>query len=336
MIRPALHRYFLPVIVAGVTLFNGVAFADGSISGPVAGYVTDSSRAQLRTIFGVPGAFTFGNPLALPEGVAQVRLAPGQDFALVERANASPALLFLKAGVVDHLAAIDGAMASADWVAFSPGAGSALLFSAASNRLQVLSGLPDAPQVSLDWDAAALSAQPLLGGVSDDGSLVLVASGTSVYRIARDGSSQVVFSAGGIQSLTVLRNGVDAAVADPTTGSVNLVRNAASTPAVRVLASGLDGIGAIFPASDGLSLFVAQPGAATVSSIDLASGGIRSFPASVAPVGLIPLRNRDTFLISAEANHPGWVFYRDGLDARSVFIPAADSAREIPVRGGVR
>jgi hypothetical protein len=329
MIR--LHRYLLPVVVAGL------AAADGSISGPVAGYVTDSSRAQLRTIFGVPGAFTFGEPLSLPDGVAQVRLAPGQDFALVERANSSPGVLFLRAGAVDRLAPIDGAMPSADWIAFSPGAGSALLFSAGTHHLQVLSGLPDAPQVVLDWDAATLAEPPALGAVSDDGSLVLVAAGTSVYRVSRDGAAQVVLSAGGIQSLTVLRNGVDAAVSDPSTGSVHLVRNAASTPEARVLASGLDGIGTIFPAWDGLSLFVARPGAETVSSIDLASGAVRSFPASVAPVGLIPLRNRDTFLISAKAHQPGWVFYRDGTDARVVFIPAAESGtREIPVRGGVR
>jgi hypothetical protein len=326
-----LHRYLLPVIVAGL------ACADGPISGPVAGYVTDSSRSQLRTIFGVPGAFTFSGPLALPDGVTQVRLAPGQDFALAESANSAPGVLFLKAGAVDHLAPITGAMQSADWIAFSPGAGSAMLFSAAAHRLQVLSGLPDAPQVALDLDAATLPVEPALGAVSDDGSLVLVASATSLYRVARDGSSQVVLSTGGILSLTVLRNGVDAALSDPSTGSVQLVRNAASNPQLRVLASGLDGIGTIFPSSDGLSLFVARPGAETVSSIDLSSGAMQSFAASVAPVGLIPLRNRDTFLISARADQPGWVFYRDGIAGRVVFIPAADSAtREIPVRGGVR
>jgi hypothetical protein len=57
----------------------------------------------------------------------------------------------------------------------------------------------------------------------------------------------------------------------------------------------------------------------------------------VAAAGLIPLRNRDTFMISAKAHQPGWVFYRDGLDCRTVFIPAARVAtREIPVKGDVR
>jgi hypothetical protein len=325
-----LQRYLLPLVVVGL------ACAQGPISGPVAGYVTDSSRSQLRTIFGVPGAFSFGGPLALPDGVSQVRLAPGQDFALVENANGSPGVLVLKAGAVDHMTPIAGAMASADWVAFSPGAGSAVLFSAAG-RFQVLTGLPDAPQIALDLDAATLPVEPTLGAVSDDGTLVLVASGTSLYRVSSDGSSQVMLSTGGILSLTVLRNGVDAALSDSSTASIQLVRNAASNPQARVLASGLDGIGTVFPSSDGQSLFVARPGAQTVSSVDLTSGTVQSFAASVAPVGLIPLRNRDTFLISAKVDQPGWVFYRDGTAGRVVFIPAAESAtREIPVRGGVR
>jgi hypothetical protein len=318
-------------------MIAGLASAAGTISGPVAGYVTDSSRTQLQAIVGVPGALSYSQPLALPDGVTLVRLAPAQDFALVESAHSAPGVLFLKAGAVDHLAPVDGAMPSADWVAFSPGAGSALLFSAAAGRLQVLNGLPGAPHVALDLDAATLPEQPAMGAVSDDGSLVLVAGATSLYRVSGSGAVQVVLSAGGILSVTTLRNGVDAAVSDPTTGSVQLVQNVASNPAARVLASGLDGIGTIFPSADGKSLFVARPGAAAVSSIDLASGAVESFASSVAPVALIPLRNRDTFLISSKAQQPGWIFYSDGVASRTVFIPADDSApREACARGGVR
>ena len=326
-----LHRYLLPA------LFAGLASAAGTLSGPVAGYVTDSSRTQLRTILGVPGALSFSEPLPLPEGVTQVRLAPGQDFALVENADSAPGVLFLKAGAVDCMAPVPGGMPSADWIAFSPAAGSALLYSARANRLQVLNGFPDAPRVALDLDATMLPEQPLMGAVRDDGSLLLVASATSLYRVSPAGAAQVVLSAGGILSITVLRNGADAAVSDPTTGSVHVVRNVASNPEARVVASGLDGIGTIFPAWDGQSLFVARPGAETVSSIDLVSGEVRSFGSSVAPVALIPLRNRDTFLISAKANQPGWVFYRDGTGGRAVFIPASELAtREHPAKGGIR
>jgi len=324
-----IHRYVLPFIAAGI------AWSAETISGPVAGYVTDSSRTQLRTIFGVPGALRFSDPLVLPAGIRQIRLAPGQDFALVENTGSAPGVLALKAGAVDRLTPVPDALPSADWAAFSPAAGSAILYSLAAGRLQVLSGLPDAPRVTLDLDATTLPEQPAIGAVSDDGSLVLVASATSLYRLSSGGSAQLVLSAAAISSLAVLRNGTDAVLTDPSTGSVELVRNAGSGSQARVLASGLDGMGAIFPSPDGQTLYVARPGG--VSAVDLASGAVQSFASSEAPAGLLPLRNRDTFLISAKSNQPAWIFYRDGTAGRTVFVPADDSAtRENSARGGVR
>lgn len=319
-----------------VLVAAGLASATGSISGPIAGYAANASRTQIRAILGVPGAFGFSDPLSLPAGVAQVRLAPGQDFALVERGDDTPGILFLKDGAVDRVAPVDGVMVAADWVAFSPGAGSALLFSSSRNRLQVLAGLPDNPKVIADLDAASFSEQPTLGAVSDDGALVLVASETSVYRVSNDGVTHLALSAGRIQSMTVLRNGTDAAVSDSATGSVHLLQNAGTAPVSRALASGLEGIGAIFPAWDGHSLFAARPGAEAMSSIDLESGAVESYPSGAAPAELIPLRNHDTFLISARQHQPGWVFYRDGAAGRVVFIPAVRVSRETPAREGIR
>ena len=175
-----------------------------------------------------------------------------------------------------------------------------------------------------------------MGAVSDDGNLVLAASGAALYRLPPGGTAQVLLSAGGIRSITVLRNGADVAVSNSDTGSIHIVRNAASHAEASVLASGLDGVGTLFPSPDGQLLFASQSKTG-ISSIDLVSGEVKSFPTSVSPAGLIPLRNRDTFLISARTNQPGWVFYRDGASGRVVFIPAAgEAARQIPVKGGVR
>ncbi len=299
-----------------------LAPAAETIGGPIAGYAAEPSGARIRAILGVPGAFAYSAPLALPQGITRVRLPPGQDFALVERGSAAPAMLFLKDGAVDHLVPISGAMPSADWVAFSPSAASAILFSAAG-RLQVISGFPDTPQLVLDLDSASLPEVAHVGAVSDDGTLVLVGSNRSLYRLTRDNGAQIVLAASSILSVTILRNGKDAAVSDSGTGSVYLVSNIGDNPASRVLASGLDGIGDVFPSWDGKSLFMACPGAQSVSWIELEAGTVRSFRAGAPPVQLTPLRNHDTFLISAVARQPGWVFYRDGVDAAVVFIPAS-------------
>lgn len=307
-------------------LAAGLLPAAVNLSGPVAGYVADRSRPELRAITGVPGSYLFSDPLPLPDGSTGIHLAPGQDFAILERGDTGPALLFLSGGAVDHVADLPGAMPSADWAAFSSTSASALLYSAANSRLQLLTGLPSSPVLALDLDTSAFPEQPLNAALSDDGTLVLLASAHSLYRMPRDGPPQLLLSAGAIVSLAVLRNGADVAVADRTTASIQIVRNAATAPAADTLASGLSGIGRIYPSSDGAALFVARPGAKAVSSIDLATGAIQSVSSPTAPVALAPLRNRDTFLTSGPASartpQPGTVFLLDSGAGRVVFIPA--------------
>ncbi len=292
-----------------------------TIGGPVAGYVA-GAKGELRAISGVPGSFGYSDPLPLPDGTTRVRVAPGQEFALAERRDAAPAALVLLGGAVDHVTVLDGVMPAADWVAFSLTARSAVFFSAANGRLQVVTGLPDAARVVIDLDAAALAEPASTAAVSDDGTLVLLASTQSVFTLTPDQAPRLVFSGTRIRSLAVLRNGVDAVVADDGTGSVHLLSAAASAASTRVLASGLYLLGDLCASADGASIFVARPGARAISWIDMASGAVQSLDTDVPFSGLTPLRNRDTFLISAKPGQPGWVFYREGSAGRLVFIPA--------------
>ena len=318
-------------------VFSAAAvLAAESLGGPVAGYVAGSPKPELRAIFGVPGALRFSDPLPLPDGITRIRLAPGQDYALVERANASAGALVLAGGSVDHLQTLDGVMARADWVVFSSSGTAAVLFSASAGRLQVVTGLPDAPQMAADLDVAALPELPATAAVDDTAALLLIASRQSVYAVPKAGAPRLVFSGSRIAALAVLRNGKDAAVSDSGAASVFLVENAASAPAARVLASGIEGVGDIFPSQDGTALFAAAGG---ILWIDLASGAVQSFAAAdpqALAAGLVALRNSDTFLFSARSRQPGWIFFREGNSGRVVFVPARSPDRELPARGGVR
>ncbi len=311
----------------------GLAPAADSLSGPVAGYVAGSPKAELRAILGVPGSFLLSDPLALPNGVTRIRIAPGQGFALIERLRGGPAALVLDGGAVDHVTPIEGALSGADWVVFSFGAQAAVLCSSSTSRLQVITGLPDAPQVAADLDTSTWPEPPATAAVSDDGGLVLAASSQSVYLVSPGAAPQLLLSGGRIRSLALLRNGSDAVVADSGTGSVQLLTGVASlagggqAPAPRVLASGLDGLEQIFPSADGKTLFAARPGSGVVSWIDLVTGAVQSPELAagndtVAPVELTAMRNRDTFLISARPRQPAWIFYRDGDAGRVAFVPA--------------
>ena len=304
-------------------ILAAAAPAAETIGGPVAGYVA-GSKPELRAIGGVPGSFVYSDPLPLPDGTTRVRVAAGQDFALVERRDAAPEAVVLRGGLVDHMTELGSLMPAADWVAFSLSARSAVLFSSSTNRLQVVTGLPDAARVLMDSDAATFPEPPVAAAVSEDGSLVLVASSRSVFVMPADGAPRLVLSGTRIRSLAVLRNGADAVAGDDGTGSVHLLTAVGGpAPAARVLASGLYLLGDLYPSADGASLFVARPGARTISWIDMASGAVESMQSDVPLSGLTPLRNRDTFLIAARPRQPGWVFYREGNAGRVVFIPAA-------------
>src|ERR1019366_3749347 len=235
MARIRLRRFCVLAVAAG--MLPGAS----TITGPVAGYAVESSGPELRAIYGVPGSYRFSDPLPLPDGVTRIHIAPGQDFALVERGNAGLGILFLSGGTVDRVAAVDGAMAAGDWVAFSPAAGSVVLFSSSANRMQVLSGLPDTPRVTMDLDASTLPELPLTGAVSDDGQMLLVASDQALYLVPPAGAAQLLLSAGEIVSVVMLRNGTDAAVSEGSTGSVHILLRIGSAPVDRLLASGLAG-----------------------------------------------------------------------------------------------
>ena len=317
MTRIGLH---FSLIVAAA----GLAVAADSMSAPVAGYVAGSPRAELRAILGVPGSFLLSDPLPLPDGVTRVRIAPGQGYALIERKHGGPAAVALNGAAVSGLIPLDGVISGADWVTFSLGARSVVFCSA--GKLQVVTGLPDAARIARDIDTGTLPEPPITAAVSDDGSLLLVASTQSVYLVD-SGAPQLLMSGGEIRSLAVLRNGKDAAVVDGIGGSVHLLRDAASGAPARVLASGLDSAEQIYPSPDGQTLFVSRPAAGAVSWVDMASGQVQSLDTAGmqagAPVDLVPLRNRDTFLISARPRQPAWIFYRDGAAGRVAFIPAA-------------
>jgi hypothetical protein len=310
----------------------GLAFAAGPLSGPVAGYLAGPDGTELRAILGVPGALRYSDRLPLPQGTTRVRMASGKDYALIERKSGGPAVVVLSGGAIDHVTPVPGAISAADWASFSVNGTAVVLYSAAAGRLQVLSGLPDSPQLALDLDAASLPEQPAIAAISDDAKLLVCASRQTVYGITAQGA-QLLLSGSAIQALAVLPNGKDAVVADAGAGSVYRLPQGSGP---RAIASGIGGITGMWPTSDGATLYLTRQGAQSVSAVDLSSGAVQEFPAAIAPTGLAPLRIRDSFLISAESGQPGWIFYRDGGDGRTVFIPAIPPETARPPRGGVR
>jgi len=322
-------------------LFAPLSIFATSLGGPLAGYATFANGSELRAILGTPGSYQFSAPLPLPDGTTRVHPAPGRDFALIERAPAAdfqdtpPGIASYDAGAITAFVPMAGAIASPDWVIFSNEGGAAVLFSAQANRLQVWGGLPGSPQVILDRAADGLPSRLITAAVTEDGKTLVAASKNAVYLVGSDPAPRLLMSATLIASVAMLRNGQDAVVADRGAGAIQLLRGVTSGVDVRVAASGFEDIGAIYPSSDGASLYAALPTVKSVAAIDLASGTVTTFDSGSAASQLNRLRNRDTFLTSANPRQPGWVFFRDDSDAgggirsgKAVFIPALAGNQE--------
>jgi hypothetical protein len=173
-----------------------------------------------------------------------------------------------------------------------------------------------------------LPEQPAAAAVSDDGNILLAASRSAVYLIPPGGAAQIALSGEKIHSLAMMPDGKGAVAAEGATGSVYLLQGLTSALVARTLVSGLEGIGKVQPAWDGATVFVAQPRARTVSIVDVVTGATQSFAVDVPPVALDPLGIRDAFLISSRPGETGWIFLRNGSDARAVFVPAVASGAE--------
>ena len=296
---------------------------------PVIGYALQQSPLELRPLLGVPGAAVFGNPLALPSKIARLRLAPGQQYAIIERAENLPAALILNGTELGGIVPIPGAVRGLDFVSFSPSGRSAVLVSQSSGRLQVFTGLPETPHLLQEIDLGMLPDLPANAGISDNAGSVLLSSRGAVYLLLPDNSTSIVLSVTQPASIAFLPASTTSAIGDPGTGSLYIFQRPAPGIVARLLTSGLPSLGQIAASGDGQILYVTDTQGQRIWSVNVASGSLRQFDLQVKASTLDRLRNVDMFLVSSESRLPAWIFYRQGEDARAVFVPATTSARLI-------
>jgi len=303
---------------------SGHADSPEWISAPVVGLMTNSGQTQVRAIYGVAGASTLGLPIPLADGVARIRLAPGQRWALVEQADGAPlGLLRFQGAAPGNVQSIDGALAAPDLVGFSPAGRSAVLFSRAGGTLQVLAGLDSTPRVAFEVQLSYLATARQVA-VNDDGTFPLILSEDgNLYAVPGAVSPQLLFRVGGPAGVTFLPGLASAVVADSDGGTVTLIENLRTAPATRIVATGLQfSADEVFvqASGDAGSVFVAASGAKSASRIDLATGDVQALDLPVGSSRLERLRNGDIFLFSAEPGESAWLLAGDRPGLRALFV----------------
>jgi hypothetical protein len=191
-----------------ITIFAALTVgACAQVRGPVMGYLPDSGA--LRTLYGIPAAGWVGDAVPPDRPLSSIEVSPDQSRALGIAADTGALMMLAPAtGVTAH---VNGAASGADRIVFSPSGMAAVLWFAASGRMQVVSGLAAAPSVR-DIDASFLGGDPAGLAVSDDGQWVAGAWSSSVYAFGPDGRASALPVAGPAEALCFFHGRADVAV----------------------------------------------------------------------------------------------------------------------------
>jgi DNA-binding beta-propeller fold protein YncE len=317
------------LVLLGAGLLHG---QQGSIAGPSAGFVFDTSSHALRGIRGIPGASLIGDPVDFGFQPAWASVSPGLDSAVAADAQGATHLFQLNGGkAAEHT--VDG-IATAQHVIFSPSGTAAALYGGSS--VQMLKGLPDAPVVagtlSFGVDAGTQFAAASLGktrrstgeplAISDDGAYLLLVSGGGLRVMGVAGDNRQITDATAGTLAAFAPGGHDAAVADPETG-LALIRDAAGTSVRQPLAGPGSQLGlpeAVAFSPDGSKIFVASAAAHNVSAFDVSSGAATTLACDCTPAGLV--RMGSVFRLNEFGTGPLWLLDATAAAPRLVFVPA--------------
>lgn len=270
---------------------------------PVLGFVTGSAPISLRPILGAPGSVVLGDAIPLPGQLTKIAVAPGQQYAIVELdGGTEAAILPLDSGVAGDLQTIPGTVAHWDRIAFSNSGSFAVLYSAAEQRLQVVSGLPSQAAAMRTLDPAGLGNVPVSAlAVSDDGQSVLIgqSDGTSgsVSLFAADQPANRIAAAGDPSALKFLPDSQDALLADRGLKQV-LIITGGQPRLIAGEAQGVTSPADVEISADRQRVWIADANGLMVVQID--SGTVATESCPYPPASLSRLAAKSVFLITAQ------------------------------------
>lgn len=281
----------------------------------------------LRPVWGTLGADLLGDIVPLPSGLAKLIPAPGQGFGLAQTADQTQmGIVLLDGNLIGDFQPVAGALGNPDRIVFSPGGSSAVLYSLATQHLQILTGLPGSPQVARDIDATSLPGTAGALAVSDDAGLVLAAAlqpdGAVVTAFAADGTSRTVSSGGAISAMRFLPGTQTAVIADSQNNQITLW----AVNSTRVLATDAQGIATpldLESSTDGHRVYVANSGAGNILTIDLASGTATALQCYFNPSAFGPLRN-SAVTVMGQSSDSVWLLDKDAAAPWVAFAPLAN------------
>jgi hypothetical protein len=298
---------------------SNAAGPDARVGAAKIGYIFDPESRSLRLITGRIGAALLRAPLDLEVKLSYAAVSPRQDYALGIAADNSEVFLLSFDGGIPAARAIGSV---ADQLALSPAGRSAVLYSAASRSLKVITGLPGATRIASTLDMTNLPESVSALAVSDDSSSVLVAvraeHGSDLYVAAASGGLEHLGLAGDVASIQFLHDSRDALILDRKEKRL-----------YRLIGRGLHAIAAesiTDPIAIGLlpgnrRAFIANTDSSNIVSLDLDTGRASALSCECKPQRMSPLGPRSLFQLSDPGSGTLWVLDASANEPRLAFVP---------------
>jgi hypothetical protein len=314
---------------------NGNGGSTTGFAVPALGFVSGQAPAQLQPILGIPGSARLGSPLLLPSTVTGIHMAPGHAYALLQQGPSNPLSMVLLQGITAqtqnlHLTPIPGTIGQVDLVAFSPMGSSAAIYSRETNQLQVLTGLPRSPRLSLNLPNVAISGAAQKLAVSDDAQAVLISdSAGSVYSVSQNGAAVAVHHSPEISALAFITQSHDSIICDRSLNTISMLRNSTATPfALGPAMNDTCQPEGAASSADGGTLLLACPAQHAVLAVNSASGLTHVYNVAASPTSLERLALGDVFLISPAEGGTYWLFVWQPSGLTASFIAAAPNGSQ--------
>jgi len=291
---------------------------------PALGLVFDPAAGGLRPIRGIGLSARIGAPMPLLGPITVAAVSPLGDFALIVDAETGRVLLSRNLLNSIETRPLNSAIERPSRIVLSPAATSALLHDDDTGRLQVITGLPDAPRPGR---AIALAGRPTALAVSDDGAAVLAAFAegeAGALLLAVGGPLRLTLPAAYVSAMTFLRGRPDAVLADQRGNQIFLIQDLPGRANILTLAGEHDGIAApvaVAGAGGNHHVFVANAGTGSIASVSLEDGSVRLYPCQCRPTALHRLQGNAVFGLTDPTPGPFLVFDGDAPEPRVFFVP---------------
>ena len=331
-------------------LSSVAAFAQGTLTGPSLGLIFDPAAQAIRPILGVPGAASVGSPLDAGFPVTSAVISPTQSYALAV-SGANVYVVNVSSNTVSAQA-IGGASAEPDRMVLSPSGSAAVLYYK-SGSIQIVTGLPGAPQLGSQISIAGLPNAPGALAVSDDGAVVIAGLDENpspkrpkqprpravplngLYVIPLDGSAPQRVSPLRVSALAFFAKSHDALVADRVANSITLIRDIAGQANIAwtFSNSGLQEPDAVAASADGTTVLAASSKTGVLVRLDARGANPVFVPCKCAPSEMRPLTAPGVYQVTEAENGLLWIFDSNPQNARVLFVPAGSSVSSMAAVG---